>query len=184
MSRLPLARPDGDPLLERLVSDIRARGLEVPNLYLTIGNAPKMLEAWMGFTWPLRGDASSPRSLRELVIMKVAHAKKANYMWAHHWPMATANGFTTAQLESLGDCRTDGLFTESEMLVLRYTAEVIGGNGVDEVTFSAMQSTFSPDEIIELTLCATFYLNLAHFALALDIDIEPSYQKYAELLDV
>jgi alkylhydroperoxidase family enzyme len=179
---LALAEANSDPLLEQLVAEIHARGLEVPNLYLTIGNAPKMLQAWMGFTWPLRGDASSPRSLRELVIMRVAHSRKADYMWAHHWPMAIANGFTAAQLEGLGEWRARDLFNESESLVLRYTEDVISGNGVDAATFAEMRSAFSPLEIVELTLSATFYLNLAYFATALDIELEPSYVKYAEVL--
>jgi AhpD family alkylhydroperoxidase len=182
MGRLPLATVAGEPQLEELVSTIHARGIDVPNLYLTLGNAPKMLKAWMGFTWPLRHDALSPRELRELVIMRVAQVTKCSYMWGHHWPMATASGLTPAQLDCLGDWKSCNLFDRTQIAVLGYTDEVIGGQGVKEAAFEQVQELFPPAEVIELTLAATFYLNLAHFALALDIDIEPEFESYARLL--
>jgi 4-carboxymuconolactone decarboxylase len=182
MSRLPLASADGDPILEELVSKIQARGIDVPNLYLTIGNAPMMLQAWMGFTWPLRHDATSPRGLRELVIMRVAQSTRCAYMWAHHWLMAVDGGLSSAQLELLADWRNSDVFSDLQKSVLRYTDEVIGGHGVEEATFRALQEAFSAREIIELTLAATFYLNLSRFALALDIDIEPKFVEYSRLL--
>lgn len=182
MPRLPLASADGDPLLEELVSKIQGRGIEVPNLYLTIGNAPEMLQAWMGFTWPLRHDASSPRGLRELVIMRVAQSTKCAYMWAHHWLMAIDGGLSPAQLELLADWPSSEVFSDLQKSVLRYTDEVIGGQGVEETTFRAIQEAFSAREIIELTLAATFYLNLSRLALALNIDIEPKFDEYARLL--
>lgn len=182
MSRLPLAKPSDDALLAELASRISERGLEVPNLYLTIGNAPTMLQGWMGFTWPLRHDATTPRELRELVVMRVAQITHCAYVWAHHWPMATANGITRAQLRALSDWRTSGLFSDAQRIVLAYADEVTHGDGVQEATFSELKQTYGPAEIIELTLAATFYLNLARFATALDIDIEPAYEEFASFL--
>lgn len=184
MSRVPLASEGEDPLLQELVAKIHARGLDVPNLYMTIGNAPNMLQAWMGFTWPLRHDAASPRQLRELVVMRVAQWTRCAYMWAHHWSMATENGLTSSQLETLADWRKSDEFDHRQQALLGYTEEVIGGHGVQDATFRQMQQVFPTREIIELTLAATFYLNLAHFALALDIDIEPKFEAYAKLLPV
>jgi AhpD family alkylhydroperoxidase len=182
MGRLPLANASDDALLAELESRIRERGLEVPNLYLTIGNAPAMLQGWMGFTWPLRHDATTPRELRELVIMRVAQVTRCAYMWAHHWPMATAHGITTKQLAALGEWRTNGLFSEAQGTILGYADQVIQGDGVLEATFNQLKNNYAPREIIELTLAATFYLNLARFAMALDIDIEPEYEELARLL--
>jgi alkylhydroperoxidase family enzyme len=181
--RLPIVQdPASDPILEALFTRITERGLDVPNLYMTIGNAPRMLQAWMDFTWPLRHEGVSPRSLRELVIMKVAQRQKAAYVWSHHWDMAVAAGISPEQLESLGDWRSDGLFDDQQAAVLAYAEEVISQDGVSNAVFADVQRLFSNPEIVELTLAATFYLNLSHFARALHIELEPKYETYARRL--
>src|SRR5256885_14842674 len=119
MSRVPLvSRSSDDPVLESIFDRIDARNVDVPNLYLTIANAPLMLQAWIGLTWPLRHEGTSPRSLRELVIMRVAQSKNATYVWAHHWDMAIAAGISPDQLESLADWRSSGLFNETQSATL------------------------------------------------------------------
>jgi alkylhydroperoxidase family enzyme len=183
MPRLPLIEEAGeDTLLESLFTRIRDRGLNVPNLYRTIANSPRMLQAWMDFTWPLRHDAVSPRGLRELVIMRVAQAEQAKYIWAHHWDMAISAGISAGQLESLGDWRASGTFDEKQAAALAYAEEVIDGPGVSDTVFADIRGHFSNPEIIELTLAATFYMNLAHFARALQIELEPKYVEYARRL--
>jgi alkylhydroperoxidase family enzyme len=183
VARLPVVEdPSADAILEALFTRMHEQGLNVPNLYRTIGNAPRMLKAWMDFTWPLRHEGVSPRSLRELVIMRVAQDKQAAYVWSHHWDMAVAAGITSKQLESLGDWGSAGLFDERQAAVLAYTDDVIGGRGVSDPAFADMRRLFSNAEIVELTLAATFYLNLAHFARALQIELEPKYEKYAQRL--
>jgi alkylhydroperoxidase family enzyme len=183
VARLPVVEdPSIDPILEGLFKRMHDQGLNVPNLYMTIGNAPRMLQAWMDFTWPLRHEGVSPRSLREVVIMRVAQSKQATYVWSHHWDMAVAAGISPEQLESLGDWRSAGLFDDKQAAVLAYADEVIGGGGVTDPAFAEMRRLFSNAEIVELTLAATFYLNLAHFAKALQIELEPKYEKYAQRL--
>jgi alkylhydroperoxidase family enzyme len=183
MPRLPLVEHAGeDSLLESLFTRIGDRGLNVPNLYLTIANSPRMLQAWMDFTWPLRHEAVSPRGLRELVIMRVAQAEQAPYIWAHHWDMAITAGISAEQLESLGDWRASRIFDEKQGAALAYAEEVIAGRGVSDAVFADFRRLFSNPEIIELTLAATFYMNLAHFARALQIELEPKYEEYARRL--
>jgi alkylhydroperoxidase family enzyme len=169
-------------VLKPIFESINARNVDVPNLYLTIANAPLMLKGWIGLTWPLRNEGTSPRSLRELVIMRVAQVEQATYEWAHHWEMAIAAGITAEQLESIADWQSTGLFDETQSAVLAYTDEVIGNSGVTDETFADLRARFSDAEVVELTLAATFYLNLAHFARALRIEPEPKYADYARRL--
>jgi alkylhydroperoxidase family enzyme len=183
MGRLPLVSTTSeDVVLKSIFERINSRDIDVPNLYLTIANAPIMLQAWIGLTWPLRHEGTSPRSLRELVIMRVAQVEQATYEWAHHWEMAIASGISAEQLESIAHWETSGLFDDRQSAVLAYTDEVIGDSGVKDETFAKLRELFSDGEIVELTLAATFYLNLAHFARALRIETEPKYADFARRL--
>ena len=183
MARLPVVpESTDDEVVKGVIDRIHARNVAVPNLYLTIANAPRMLQAWIDLTWPLRNEGASPRSLRELVIMCVAQAKQAPYVWAHHWDMAIAAGITAEQLDSLGNWRSAALFDQAQAAVLAYAEEVVGDSGVSDGTFDEIRKLFSPGEIVELTLAATFYMNLAHLARALQIDLEPKYAEHARRL--
>jgi alkylhydroperoxidase family enzyme len=114
--------------------------------------------------------------------MRLAQDRQAAYVWSHHWDMAVTAGITSVQLESLGHWSSAGLFDERQAAVLAYTDDVIGGRGVSDAAFDDMRRLFSNAEIVELTLAATFYLNLAHFARALQIELEPKYEEYAQRL--
>jgi 4-carboxymuconolactone decarboxylase len=170
-----------DPTLRKIFDSIHARQIDVPNLYLTLANSPRLLQAWTGLTNPLRHDAVSPRALRELVIMRVAQLKRAPYPWAHHWPMAVEAGITEEQLEGIG-AWPDSTFDETQRAVLAYTDAVVSDTGVDAECFAGMSRRFNAEEVVELTLAATFYLNLAHLSRALDIPLEPEYERYARRL--
>jgi alkylhydroperoxidase family enzyme len=183
MARLPVVPVSTEnEVVKGIIESIHARNVNVPNLYLTIANAPRMLQAWIDLTWPLRNEGTSPRSLRELVIMCVAQAEQARYVWAHHWDLAISAGITAEQLESLGNWRSAELFDQTQAAVLAYAEEVVGDSGVSDGTFEQIRKLFSPGEIVELTLAATFYMNLAHLARALQIDLEPKYAEHARRL--
>ena len=49
-------QPD-DPALAAIFAEVRARGIEIPDLYRVMGNSAPMLRAWIDFAWPLRLNA-------------------------------------------------------------------------------------------------------------------------------
>jgi len=185
VTRLPLVSPETteDPILASIFGEIHKRGLDVPNLYQTLANAPQMLKAWVGFTWPLRHQAATPRLLRELAIMRVSQIAQAPYPWSHHWPMAVEAGLSDGQLAHMDATERANWFDDVQRATLGYTDEVVAGD-VGAGTMAEADRFFSPAEIVELTLATTFYLNLACFSKALQIPLEPEYEQYAERLPV
>lgn len=184
MSRLALTGPDpADPELRRIFDAVRANGVEPPNLYQTLGNAPKMLKAWIDMAWPLRLDAKTPRRIRELMIMRGAQITGAAYEWAHHWPMALACGVTEEELRSLSRWRTGPHFDERERAALAFADEVMSHGDASDAAFDALRRHFTSEEIVELTLTATFYVNVARVLRVLRIEVEPGYRRYLETFE-
>ncbi len=173
--RLPLlpAEPD-DPLLAEMFAEVRARGWEVPNLYRVMGHAPQMLRAWLDLAWPLRLDARSPRSIRELLILRGAQVSGTRYEWVHHVPMALAAGVTQAQIDALSDeWHASDLFSDREKAVLRLADEVTRGPGACAGCIAELKDRgYSPAEITELTLTASFYVCVSRFLLSMDVPLE------------
>lgn len=175
MSRLPMlpAEP-ADPALAGMFAEVRARGIEVPNLYRVLGHAPPMLRAWLDFAWPLRLQAQTGRAVRELLILRGAQVSGARYEWVHHVPMALAAGVSQSQVDALDDNWADcPLFSGPEKAVLRLADEVTRGPGASSACIAALQQQgFDATGITELTLTASFYVCVSRFLQSLDVPLE------------
>ncbi len=153
----PVAPDIEDPALDEVFAPFRARGRDLPMLYRTLANAPAMLRAWTALAWPLRSDASTPRGLRELVIMRVAQLTAAEAEWLAHWPMAVHHGVTDDQLAALSNWHDSDLFDDDERAVLQFTDELTTDVEASEAAFKALADRFDAGAVVELTLTAAFY---------------------------
>lgn len=171
---LPLSPSEAEhPALAAMFKEVRARGVPVPNLYRVMGHAPALLRGWLDFAWPLRLNAKTPRSLRELLILRGAQISGANYEWVHHVAMALAAGVPQAQIDALLDWPTATVFSASERAVLRLADEVTRGPAASKECIEQLrQHGFDAEAIVELTLTASFYVCVARFLLSMQVPLE------------
>ncbi|MSP97819.1 MAG: carboxymuconolactone decarboxylase family protein [Betaproteobacteria bacterium] len=175
-----------DPALKAMFDEVRARGIEVPNLYRVLGIAPQMFRAWLDFAWPLRLHAKTPRGLRELLILRGAQISGANYEWAHHVGMALAAGITQAQIDALRDALRDALptvpdsalFSTAQKAVIRLAEEVTRGPGASKACIELLKHSFTDAEIVELVLTASFYVCVSRFLQSMDVGLEPGFEAH------
>ncbi len=183
MARLEMtAEHPEDPALAELLDGARSKGGDLPNLYRVIGASPDMLKAWIDFAWSLRLDAKTPRGLRELIIMRGAYLSGVAYEWAHHWPMAIKAGLSEEKLHALRDWQGSDQFSADERAALQMADEITKGPGASETTIEALNKIYSPSEVVELTLTASFYVCVSRLLTSLDVDIEPDYVSLAKTL--
>ena len=161
--------------LADLPDDVQAllRQLDQPpvNLYRALANNPELLRAWAGFSSTLRWNSSTPRPLRELLILRVAQLTKAEYEWRHHVVMGRAAGLSDEQVAGLAEWRSSSLFGESERAALAYAEGMTAGSVPDDVA-AELARHFDPGAVVELTLTAGFYNMVSRVLDALRIDME------------
>lgn len=168
-----------DPGLRAMFDEVRARGIALPNLYRVLGLAPQMLRAWLDFAWPLRLNAKTARSLRELLILRGAQVSGATYEWAHHVAMALATGITQGQIDALPFAQESALFSPQEKAVIRLAEEVTRGPGASPACVELLkQLGYSDAEIVELVLTASFYVCVARFLHSMDVGLEPGFEAH------
>jgi alkylhydroperoxidase family enzyme len=166
----PVPADSTDPELAPVFDVFREAGRDVPLLYRTLGNAPRMLNAWTGMAWPLRNDAESPRGLRELQIMRVAQLTTAAFEWLSHWDMAIKFGVTVEQLEQLAGWRESPLFSAEERAVLALTDELTTGLEVSDGTWADLAERFPAGQLVELVLTVSFYACVSRALHALQLN--------------
>ena len=113
MQRVPLAQ--FEPALRSRLEELWG---QPPNLYKALANHPALVAAWTEFSKTLRHDTRTPRSLRELVILRGAQLMRSEYEWAQHLPMARKAGVTEAQIKDLPSWKTSSSFNLKEKAAL------------------------------------------------------------------
>lgn len=183
MSRLPLVPEDTpDQDAAKLLAEIKQVYGSLPNLHRTLAHSPDMLRAWLDVAVPLRVKPKAGRAIRELIIMRAAQLTGATYEWAHHWRMAVDNGVTEEKLRALSGWREAQDFTPAERAVLAYIEQVVESGDIDDAVFAELRAHFDDGEIVELSLTASFYVNVARLLRALDVDLEPGYPDHLDAI--
>jgi len=164
--RLPLKEID-DKNKKRIVE---LNG-EFLNLYRVLGHHANLLSAWIEFAYTLRRDCKTPRTLRELMILRGAQLEGSAYEWHQHRRWARAQGVPAEQIEDLFFWRESPRFSPAECAALALTEAMMHGDVSDE-DFAELAKHFSSSEIIELALTAGFYAMVPRVLNALKVPIE------------
>ncbi len=165
-TQIPLA-----PLPEDVSARIQQAGAQQVNLYRALAHAPQLLEAWIDFAWALREHCDTPRSLRELMILRTAQRTLSQYEWHQHRRMATEVGIDEHKVAELVMWRTSPAFSEAERATLTLTDALVDGHVSDDVN-AALDEHFDPQARVELTLTAAFYCAVPRLLDALRVPVE------------
>src|SRR5919107_4603912 len=165
---IPLA-----PLPDSVGARVQQAGAPGVNLYRALGNAPRLLEAWIDFAWALREHCDTPRRLRELVILRTAQRTLSRYEWHQHRLMAAEAGVDEHQVAELPMWRTSPAFTDAERAALALTDAIVEGHVPDQVNVT-VDKHFGPQARVELTLTAAFYCAVPRLLDALRVPVEGS----------
>lgn len=176
MQRVPLAQ--FEPVLGKRLEELWG---QPPNLYKALANHPALVAAWTEFSKTLRHDTRTPRSLRELVILRGAQLMRSEYEWAQHLPMARKAGVSEAQIQALPAWKSSPHFDAREKAALALAEAVTQGKVGDEVYAEAMRQ-FDHHDYVELALVASFYAMVGRMLDAMGVQLEPEVKNYSPRL--
>lgn len=135
---------------------IRDAGAPLLNLYRILANNPGMLDAWLAFAYAIRANCTTPRALRELMILRTAQLHESQYEWEQHVRMALNAGVPLAQITQLHRWRLAPIYSYRERAALMLTEAIIENDVTDEV-YRQVAHAFDVRELIELVMTASFY---------------------------
>lgn len=168
MARIAYANPeDADKAL--LVPRIVAERGSLLHLYGMLLHSPPVAEGWLALFTAIRHRCVLPGSVRELVIMQIAHLNGAPYEAEQHRPIALAEGLTAEQVDALPDWRQSDRFQEREQAALAYCDAMTRDVHVPEDVFTRVRAEFDERLMVELTATIAGYNLVSRFLEALQI---------------
>jgi 4-carboxymuconolactone decarboxylase len=175
MARISLVEESEHPELAELIRQIRAgRGGTLINVYKLLLHAPPLAEIWLSLINAFRGHASLDDRLREIVIIRVGHLNRVDYVVHQHVPrLALAAGLTLAECRALADSEPGG-FSARERAVISYVDAMTEQVQVPETVFAALRPYFGERQLVELSVLIGTYNMHTRVVEALGIDPEPN----------
>jgi alkylhydroperoxidase family enzyme len=152
-----------------------------PNLYRGLANHAPLAAAWTEFARAIRYESKTPRTLRELVILRGAQLMRSEYEWAQHLRMARKAGVREAQIAALAGWRESQEFDEHEKAALLLAEAVTRADVTDEV-YAAVSKHFDHATYVELSLTAAFYAMVGRMLDAMRIQLEPEFRDFSPKL--
>ncbi|SHN60691.1 Carboxymuconolactone decarboxylase family protein [Geodermatophilus obscurus] len=148
---VPLVDLEG-PLAER----VRGLGAKQVNLYRALAHTPELLTAWIDGAWTLRERCQTPRTLREIMILRTAVVMRSDYEWHQHVAMARNAGVPREKVDAVVAWQTSELYQPDERAALMLTDAMLTGH-VPDAVHDELGRHFTDAERVELILTAGFY---------------------------
>jgi len=176
VQRVPFAK--FGPVLQKRLEELWG---EPVNLYRALGNHPALAAAWTEFANAIRHDSTTPRTLRELMILRTAQIARSEYEWAQHLKMARKVGVGEEKIAALAGWRNTKAFDERERAALALTEAVMACDVTDAV-YAEVRRHFSDAEFVELSMTAGFYAMVSRMLDAMRVELDADVREYAPRL--
>ena len=151
---------------------LAATGGPVRNIHRTQGNNPEVLRASRTFSNAVWTKGGFDPATRELIILRTARVAGSVYEWQQHVPIGLAAGLTRERIGALNAWQNASLFSPGERAILAYVDAVAGLGAIPGELVEALKEHFPAATIVGITMLTGFYLAMARFMAALDIDLE------------
>jgi 4-carboxymuconolactone decarboxylase len=158
-------------LPEDVAAMLAGRAAGQLNLYRALANSAAVVRAWRDFLWSLRDDCISPRTLREIAILRTAVRHSSQYEWVHHASMAVAAGVDARVVASLGRWRDTDTLSDDERLVLELADALCDGRVPQALAETAVQR-FGAEQYVELVVTIGTYVMVPRVLDALGVPTE------------
>lgn len=172
MARIDPIEPQQAPpavaaLYDKLRQDL---GIEPNNFFKTMGHSPVLLKPLIEFSHAMLENGRLDRRLKEWVILQIGRLNDCAYVYEAH-----KHALSRVIMRDVLDDRQPSLdmssLSEEEKLAIRYAHQVTA-NSVDAETFQELSARFDKEQIIELTVLASYYNFICRAVNALDIQTD------------
>jgi 4-carboxymuconolactone decarboxylase len=165
---------ENTPGIAAEVAKIKGARGKLINIYKILLHSPTLTMTWFEHIGAVRWKTTLPPRLREIAIVRIAHAMRYAYALQQHVPdIAVPDGVTLAECDALKDWRASKSFGEAERAALAYVDAILAGPEVPDDVFNAVRRHYSEREVVEITVLVGTYIMHNRVFSALKVDLEP-----------
>jgi alkylhydroperoxidase family enzyme len=139
---------------------------------------PAMAREFLAYNAFLLQRGELPLRLRELAILRLAHARRSAFFWGEHVRVALAGGLSEEDIARLG--RGNSEFEGADRLILEATDELIADGRAQEATWRRLVGQLDTHQAMELIFVVGTYAMLAMACDTFELASPPGSAKLPE----
>jgi 4-carboxymuconolactone decarboxylase len=155
-----------------------ARGGRVANIFKTLARHPKLLKRWLPFANHLLFKSSLAPREREIVILRTAWSRRAEYEWGHHVEIGGRAGLSAAEIGRIAAGADAPGWTPFEAALLRAVDELIAQARLGDDTWATLAQRYDTAQLMDLIFTVGSYAGLAMALNSLGVPLEEGYQGF------
>jgi 4-carboxymuconolactone decarboxylase len=165
VARIPQVTRDDVPDAEKGTYDefMKSRGNRpMVGPYALLLHMPEMAQRLEALRTYIRGEASVPQKLQELVMIMVAREMDCAFIWYAHAAAARQAGVRDDVVDHLREKKPLSNLDSDEQTVVNFTHELLQNRRVSQPTFDAAVTRFGRRGMMTLTNLVASYAVLAY----------------------
>jgi alkylhydroperoxidase family enzyme len=162
------------PADEELPADIQntLKALPPLNVFRMMARAPASFQPLIDFALSILVKSQLDPRKREIAVLRVAHATKAEYEWVQHVAVAKGVGVTDDEIERIGaDGPVTGLDDEGNLLC-RVADEISLDVRLSDDALEQIIGLYGDQQAMELILCCSYFNMLSRLLESARVELE------------
>lgn len=175
-----LQKPPPDPELEAALAKTFTRGGRPANIFVALGNHPKLMERFNALGGQLLRRGVLPADVREIAILRVAARTGSEYEFAQHALIAREVGVTDDVVKILARGEVGDLSPEAA-LACRVADNLLDSDDVHDDLWAEVENTWDVPARVELLVLVGFYRMVAAFLRSVRVPLDPGLGRWPGL---
>jgi alkylhydroperoxidase family enzyme len=162
------------PTDEELTPDIRSTLNALPplNVFRMMARTPASFQPLIDFALSILVKSEFDPRKREIAVLRVAHATKAEYVWVQHVAVAKGVGLGDDEIEKIGaDGPVTGLDEEGNLLC-RVADEISLDVRLSDDALEQIIGRYGDQQAMELVLCCSYFNMLSRLLESARVELE------------
>lgn len=152
----------------------RPKGL---NVLGTFAHHPAMARAWLGFNGHVLHGSTLTDRQREILVLRVAAVREAEYEWAQHVHLGRDAGLSDEEIAAIRARPDAGSWSALEAALLRAVDELVVDGVVSDATWGTLAAELDVRQLLDVVFTVGAYETVAWMmrtvGLELDDDLRP-----------
>jgi 4-carboxymuconolactone decarboxylase len=136
---------------------------QIPNIFRTLVNHPKLARAWLRFAGYILGKQTLPERDRELAILRIGWLNQAPYEWEQHVLVGRRSGISAEEIERIKQGPATG-WNPHDQAILQACDDLYENSVISDQTWERLAGRYNTQQMMDLVFTIGQY-NLVSWAL-------------------
>jgi alkylhydroperoxidase family enzyme len=158
---------------QKILNPFRSkRDGRVVNVWATIVNDPKMMEAWSPFAlYTLRGSTLPPRE-REILMLRIGWLCQAEYLFGHHTVIGKSVGLTAEEIKRITEGPKAPGWDPFDATLLQAVDELHADAFITDATWNALAKRYNKEQLMDVVATVGQYNLLSMFLNSFGVQLD------------